>query len=146
MEEDPNQCPRSIEMLLTARCSPNEMGSPMQSPLLFAIGSRDRESVEDLLMARADVNYTPFGREPPVYISFHHRMHMIARTLLTYQPNINSRGFSVHPPGCDASGYEGPTLTELAVGDQTLTHLLAVFRQDSACTWEGTSVDQDPLS
>ena len=96
-------------------------------------------------MARADVNYTPFGREPPVCVAVRHRMHTIARTLLTYRADIHSRGFSVPPPGCDASGYEGPTLNELALGDQTLTHLLAVFGQDSARSWEVASVDQDPL-
>ena len=74
VEENPDSCPKALEMLLMARCSPNEMGAPMQSPLLFAVGSHDHDSVEDLLIFRADVNFTPQGREPPVCVAVRHRM------------------------------------------------------------------------
>ena len=112
VDETSGDCPRAMEMLLAARCSPSEMGSPMQSPLLFAVGSNDHESVEDLLIA-----FTPWGREPPICVAVRHRIREVTRTLLHYRADLTARGFSVPPPGCEASRYEGPTLTELSAGD-----------------------------
>ena len=61
--------PNSLAMLLDAKCDPNVIGLTQQSPLLYAVRLH-RESVEDLLIARADVNYAPSEFEPPLCVAF----------------------------------------------------------------------------
>ena len=63
-----------LSMLLDAHCDPNVLGEAQQSPLLYAVGLQNKEAVEDLLMARADVNYAPTGFEPPLCVAVRHRM------------------------------------------------------------------------
>ena len=77
--------PKSIKlvMLLDAKCDPNILGIAQQSPLLYAVGLQNNAAVEDLLIARAEVNYAPVGFEPPLCVAIRHRMVEIAKTLLT---------------------------------------------------------------
>ena len=79
-------------MLLEAKCDPNALGTPQQSPLLYAVGLQDTEAVEDLLIAGADVNHAPAGQEPPLCVAVRHRMGSIAKTLLMYQADVEVRG------------------------------------------------------
>ena len=53
--------PSPLAMLLDAKCNPNTLGMAQQSPLLYAVGLQNNDAVEDLLIARADVNYAPAG-------------------------------------------------------------------------------------
>ena len=106
---------------LDANCDPNILGMAQQSPLLYAVGLQNNDAVEDLLIARADVNYAPAGFEPPLCVAIRHRMGEVAKTLLTYLADVALRG---HPsPGTQENGSLGPTVTELASEDRTL-HLL----------------------
>ena len=57
--ESSDASPRLLVMLLDAKCNPNTLGTTRQSPLLYAVGLQDKEAVEDLLIAGADVNYAP---------------------------------------------------------------------------------------
>ena len=116
------------------------MGAPMQSPLLFAVGSNDHESVRDLLMYRADVNYTPVGREPPVCVAFRHRMLMIAGTLLEHRADPLSRDYAGPRPGGATEEAEGVTLPELADGNQVLCQLLLRHAPADATVYASDSV------
>ena len=107
-------------MLLEAKCDPNELGTPQQSPLLFAIGMQDKEAVEDLLIARANVNCAPEGREPPLCVAVRHRMGSIARTLLIYQADVTVRGHTSVELDAEEGNPLGPTLTELASDDRAM--------------------------
>ena len=109
-------------MLLDAQCDPNVLGEAQQSPLLYAVGLHNKEAVEDLLVARADVNYAPSGFEPPLCVAIRHRMGDVAKTLLSYLADVEVRGH----PTChsQANGDDGPTAIELASEDSTLLQLL----------------------
>ena len=120
--ENPIECPRALEMLLEANCSPNEMGVPQQSPLLYAIGCNDPETVQYLLSARAEVNYTPSGREPPLCVAVRGHMVGIARLLLEYGADVNVRGFGI------GNRQEGATLEELATGNPAILAILHEHR------------------
>ena len=108
-----------LSILLDAHCDPNVLGEAQQSPLLYAVGFQNKEAVEDLLMARANVNYAPTGFEPPLCVAVRHRMGEVAKTLLSYLADVEARG---HPAGSDCE--VGPTATELASEDSTLLQLL----------------------
>ena len=108
-----------LSTLLDARCDPNVLGEARQSPLLYAIGLHDKEAVEDLLMARANVDYAPIGLEPPLCVAVRHRMGEIAKVLLSYHADVEARG---HPTGPDREA--GPTAIELASEDSALSQLL----------------------
>ena len=125
--ENPIECPKALEMLLEAKCSPNEMGVPQQSPLLYAIGCSDPETVQYLLSARAEVNYTPSGREPPISVAVRGHMVGIARLLLEYGADVNVRGFAAHrmDPG---NSQNGATLEELAAGNPAILAILHEHR------------------
>ena len=111
-------------ILLAARCDPNALGESRQSPLLYAIGIQDKEAVEDLLMARADVDCAPTGLEPPLCVAVRHRMGDIAKVLLSYHADVEARS---QPAGPDSES--GPTATELAAEDPALAQLFrAHFR------------------
>ena len=114
--------PSPLAMLLDAQCDPNVLGEAQQSPLLYAVGLHNKEAVEDLLIARADVNYAPTGFEPPLCVAIRHRMGDVAKTLLSYMADVEVRGH----PSCQsqANGDVGPTATELASEDSTLLQLL----------------------
>ena len=107
-----------LSILLAARCDPNVLGEERQSPLLYAIGIQDRESVEDLLMARANVDCAPIGLEPPLCVAICHRMGDIAKVLLSYHADVEVRS----QPTCPDSEI-GPTATELAAEDPALAQL-----------------------
>ena len=93
-----------------------------QSPLLYAVGLQNNDAVEDVLIARANVNYAPAGFEPPLCVAIRHRMGEVAKTLLTYMADVAVRG---HPSlGAQEKGSLGPTVTELASEDGTLLLLL----------------------
>ena len=114
-------------MLLDATCDPNILGIAQQSPLLYAVGLQNNEAVEDLLIARAEVNYAPAGFEPPLCVAIRHRMGDIAKTLLTYTADVTVRG---HPPsGSVEDGILGPTVTDLASDDRALHGLLRAHQQ-----------------
>ena len=76
--------PSPLAMLLDAKCDPNILGIAQQSPLLYAVGLQNNDAVEDLLIARADVNYAPARCEPPLCVAIRHRRGDIAKTLLTH--------------------------------------------------------------
>ena len=124
MEEESQECPRALVMLLEAKCDPNELGTPQQSPLLFAIGMQDKEAVEDLLIARVDANRAPVGREAPLCVAVRHRMGSIARTLLMYQADVTVRGHTFVESDAEEENPLGPTLTELASDDRAMYYLL----------------------
>ena len=114
--------PSPLAMLLEAQCDPNIIGVAQQSPLLYAVGLHNNEAVEDLLIARADVNYAPTGFEPPLCVAIRHRMGDVAKTLLSYMADVAVRG---HPSfESQENGDVGPTATELASEDRTLLQLL----------------------
>ena len=92
--------PSSLAMLLDAKCDPNIIGLAQQSPLLYAVGLHNNEAVEDLLIARADVNYAPTGLEPPLCVAIRHRMGDVAKTLLVIHGRRGSKG----PPIIGISG------------------------------------------
>ena len=108
-----------LSMLLDAHCDPNVLGEAQLSPLLYAVGLQNKEAVEDLLIARANVNYAPTGLEPPLCVAVRHRMGEVAKTLLSYLADVEARG---HPAGTD--GEVGPTAAELAAADSMLHQLL----------------------
>ena len=94
----------------------------MPAALLYAVGLQNKEAVEDLLVARADVNYAPTGFEPPLCVAVRHRMGEVAKTLLSYLADVDVRG---HPTAqSQTNGDVGPTATELASEDNTLLQLL----------------------
>ena len=107
-----------LSILLAARCDPNVLDESRQSPLLYAIGVQDKEAVEDLFMARADVDCAPTGLEPPLCVAVRHRMGNIAKVLLSYHADVEARSQQVGPD----SAY-GPTATELATEDPVLAQL-----------------------
>ena len=80
--------PSPLSMLLDAKCDPNNEGIAQQSPRLYAVGLQNNNAVEDLLIARADMNYAPAGLEPPLCVAIRHRMGDIAKTLLTYTADV----------------------------------------------------------
>ena len=114
--------PSPLAMLLDAQCYPNVLGEAQQSPLLYAVELHNKDAVEDLLVARADVNYAPSGFEPPLCVAIRHRMGDVAKTLLSYLADVEVRGH----PTCQsqANGDDGPTAIELASEDSTLLQLL----------------------
>ena len=117
-----DESPSSLAMLLDAKCDPNILGVTQQSPLLYAVGLHNNQAVEDLLIARADVNFAPAEFEPPLCVAIRHRMGDVAKTLLSYMADVTVRG---HPSiESQATGDVGPTATELASEDRTLHHLL----------------------
>ena len=126
-------------MLLDAKCDPNVLGLAQQSPLLYAVGSQNNDSVEDLLIARADVNYAPAGLEPPLCVAIRHRMGEIAKTLLTYTADVTVRG---HPPGGSAEhDAHGPTVTDLASDDRALQLLLRAHQSSNTAHSEIEEID-----
>ena len=108
-----------LSILIAARCDPNTLGEARLSPLHYAIGLQDREAVEDLLIARAQVNSTLAGLEPPLCVAVRHRMGDIARILLTYHADVDARC-----QADDSTSPLGPSATELAANDPALDHLL----------------------
>ena len=115
-------------MLLDAKCDPNTLGTTQQSPLLCAVGLQDKEAVEDLLIAGADVSHAPAGLEPLLCVAVRHRMGSIAKTLLIYKADVTVRG---HPPGksvVEEDNPLGPTLTELASDDRAIHGLLMAYQ------------------
>ena len=107
-----------LSLLLDERCDPNLLGESQQSPLLYATGLSDKEAVEDLLTARANMDYAPTGLEPPLCVAARHRMGEIAKVLLSYRADVEARG---HPTGPDSE--VGPTAAELAAEDGALSQL-----------------------
>ena len=107
-----------LSILLDARSDPNVLGESRQSPLLYAIGIHDKEAVEDLLLARADVDYAPTGLEPPLCVAVRHGLGEIARVLLSYNADVEARSQSTGP-----DSEVGPTATELAAEDGALSQL-----------------------
>ena len=113
-----------LSLLLDARCDPNVLGESQQSPLLYAIGLSDKEAVEDLLMARANIDYAPTGLEPPLCVAARHRMGEIAKVLLSYRADVEARGHSAGP-----DSEVGPTAAEVAAEDCALSQLLRAHFQ-----------------
>ena len=99
------------------------LGIAPQSLLLYAVGLQNYDAVEDLLIARADVNYAPARFEPPLCVAIRHRMGDIAKPLLTYKADVTVRG---HLPcgSITTDSNPGPTVTELASDDRVLHSLL----------------------
>ena len=127
-EEASHACPSNLVMLLEAKCDPNELGTPQQSPLLYAVGLQDTEVIEDLLIAGADVNYAPAGQEPPLCVAVRHCMGSIAKTLLTYQADVAVRGLVFGPLDVQDDVPLGPTPIELASADRAMARLLMAYQ------------------
>ena len=131
--------PSPLAMLLDAKCDPNVLGIAQQSPLLYAVGLQNNDAVEDLLIARADVNYAPAGLEAPLCVAIRHRMGEIAKTLLTYTADITVRG---HPPcGSVEDDNLGPTVTDLASDDRALHNLLRAHQMSHTAHSEIEEID-----
>ena len=82
--EDVSRCPRALESLLAARCSPYLHGSPARAPLSIAVASNDLESVEELLAHRAHPDIASDGEEPPLCAAVRHRRRGIVSALLEH--------------------------------------------------------------
>ena len=78
--EDVRRCPRALESLLAARCSPNLLGSPARALLSIAVASNDLESVEELLEYRANPDIASEGEEPPLCSAVRHARRGIVST------------------------------------------------------------------
>ena len=78
------------------------------------MGLQDKETVEDLLIAGADVNYAPAGLESPLCVALRHCMGSIAKTLLTYKAHVPVPGHPLNGSLDEEGNPMGPTLTELA--------------------------------
>ena len=134
--EDVRRCPRALESLLAARCSPNLLGSPARAPLSLAVASNDLESVEELLEYRANPDIASEGEEPPLCSAVRHRRRGIACALLQHRADCNIRSQHLTPPLADGQGEQGPTPLELAAGDERMVDLLTGYccTQDDVMT------------
>ena len=126
--EDVSRCPRALESLLAARCSPNLQGSPARAPLSIAVASNDLESVEELLAHRANPHIASDGEEPPLCAAVRHRRRGIVSALLEHRADSNIRSLPPTPPLADGHREQGLTPLELAAGDERLVGLLRDFR------------------
>ena len=125
--EDVRRCPRALESLLAARCSPNLLGSPARAPLSIAVASNDLESVEELLEYRANPDIASEGEEPPLCSAVRQGRRAIVSALLQHRADCNIRWQRL-PPLADGQGEQGPSPLELAAGDESMVELLAEFR------------------
>ena len=94
--EDVWRCPRALESLLAARCSPNLLGSPARAPLSIAVASNDLESVEELLAYRANPDIASDGEEPPLCAAVRRRRRGIVSALLEHRADSNIRSLPPH--------------------------------------------------
>ena len=125
--EDVSRCPRALESLLAARCSPNLHGSPARAPLSIAVASNDLESVEELLAHRANPDIASDGVEPPLCDAVRHRRRGIVSALLEHRADSNVRSLpSTQPPAVEHTG-RGLTPLELAMGDERMVDLLTNY-------------------
>ena len=133
--EDVRRCPRALESLLAARCSPNLLGSPARAPLSIAVASNDLESVEELLEYRANPDIASEGEEPPLCSAVRHKRRGMVGALLQHRANCNIRSQHL-PPFADGQGERGPSPLELAAGDEHMVDLLTEFccTQDDVMT------------
>ena len=125
--EDVRRCPRALESLLAARCSPNQLGSPARAPLSIAVASNDQESVEELLAYRANPNVASDGEEPPLCSALRHRRRGIVCALLLHRADGNIRSLPPTPPFAEGQIELGLTPLELAAGDERLVDLLTEY-------------------
>ena len=128
--EDSQECPRALVLLLEATCNPTALYTPQQSPspLFYAIGMQNQAAVEDLLIASAEVNHTPVGREPPFCVTIRHLMGSITKTLLMYQADVELRGLAFVQSDAEEEIPLGPTPTELASDDRAMSSLLLTYQ------------------
>ena len=127
VEEDTRRCPRALESLLTARCSPNMLGSPAQAPLSMAVAINDQESVEDLLAYRANPDLAAEGEDPPLCVAVRNHRRDIVRSLLLYRADANVRSHVANSPLAAEHGRRGSTPVELAVGDHLLVEMITTY-------------------
>ena len=121
------RCPRALESLLAARCSPNLLGSPARAPLSIAVASNDLESVEELLEYRANPDIASEGEEPPLCSAVRQGRRAIVSALLQHRADCNIRSQLPPPPRAYGQGELGPTLLELAAGDERMVALLTEY-------------------
>ena len=119
-----HRCPRPLESLLAARCSPNLLGSPARAPLSIAVASIDQESVDELLEYGADPNVASEAAEPPLCSAVRSRCRGIVRALLLHRADINICSQTPTPLVDEGRRGEGLTPLELAEGDEYLVDLL----------------------
>ena len=125
--EDVSRCPRALESLLAARCSPNLHGSPARAPLSTAVASNDLESVGELLAHRANPDIASDGEEPPLCAAVRHRRRGIVSALLEHRADSNVRSLpSTQPPAVEHTG-RGLTPLELAMGEECMVDLLTNY-------------------
>ena len=122
--EDVQRCPRALESLLAARCSPNQLGSPARAPLSIAVAANDQESVEEL---RADPSVALEGQDPPLCSAVRHRRRDIVRTLLLYRVDANVHSLPPTPSLAEGQSALGLTPLELAAGDDRLVEMLTEY-------------------
>ena len=125
--EDVTRIPRALESLLSARCSPNLLGSPARAPLSIAVAFNDLESVEELLAHRANPNIASEGEEPPICAAVRHRRRDIVGALLEHRADSNVRSLPTTPTPAMGHTDQGLTPLELADGDERLIGLLTDF-------------------
>ena len=124
--EDVRRCPRALESLLAARCSPPQLGSPARAPLSIAVAANDQESVEELLVYR-NPNVASEGEEPPLCSAVCHRRRDIVRTLLLYRVDANVHSLPPTPPLAEGQSALGLTPLELAAADDRLVEMLTEY-------------------
>ena len=134
--EDVWRCPRALESLLAARCSPNLLGSPARASLSIAVASNDLESVEELLAYRANPDIASDGEEPPLCAAVRHRRRGIVAALLEHRADSNVRSLPSTQPPAVGLIEQGLTPLELAVGDERMVGLLT----DLVCTQEDVRI------
>ena len=125
--EDVRRCPRALESLLAARCSPNLLGTPARAPLSIAVASNDLESAEELLAYRANPDIASEGEEPPLCSAVRHRHRGIVSALLQHRADSNIRSLPPTLPLADGHRGQGLTPLELAAGDERLVDLLTEY-------------------
>ena len=125
--EDVQRCPRALESLLAACCSPNLHGSPARAPLSIAVAANDQESVEELLAYRAYPDVASDGEEPPLCSAVRHRRRGIVSTLLLYRADVNVRSLPPTPPLAEGQRELGLTPLELAAGHDRLVDMLTEY-------------------
>ena len=76
-----------------ARCSPNQLGSPLS----IAVAANDQESVEDLLLYRADPTVASEGEDPPLCSAVRDRRRDIVRSFVLYRADANAHSLPPTP-------------------------------------------------
>ena len=84
--------------------------------------------MEELLEYRATPDIASEGEEPPLSSAVRHRRRAIVSALLQHRADCNIRSqLPPPPPLADGQGEQGPTLLELAEGDERMVALITEY-------------------